>query len=177
MFSRFFQEKYKENKDVTDFENKLLLENKDHYYDISKYYMTYLYSYRPITVDSKAYIRLKNKPEMHRHFDMNNYKPYSFIEFVSYYHENKEKFIYSNIDDINNIQDKDETKNKFKSSSLILTALHKDKVVGNHLSNNLLNKQVDYKQYKKILIDAKRNHFYNCLVQFLFLTNKPVFIK
>ncbi len=183
MFNDFFRNKFYSNfmmnsndekminyKIENDKFEKLLYQNNPLLHkEVIRAYSNYMISYTPRAFKSNTYEKLKSTPEYFKDFDANNPIPYSLKDYGLKYHK---KSILENTSE--------EFKNdivNLKSTDLISKDINNNNLFNNDSSDlNEVNK-IDYVKYKKLLVESKRSHFFNCVVQFLFLNNYPIFIS
>lgn len=188
MFSNFFKNKFysdsfsqsndtHNNSDSNKFEKLLYQENDVLHKEIIRAYANYMISYTPRAFKSNTYEKLKSSFEYYKDFDANVLKPYSLEEFAFKFHK---KEIIAN------------TSNDFKKGIIVNKSLNENDSAINNIKNSTsettssitndnknldIKNKIDYTQYKKLLIESKRSHFLNCIVQLLFLNNYPTFIS
>lgn len=182
MFSNFLKSRLEQSKSQlsiippgkspseNEFERLLFQDNNILHREIIRAYSNYMISYTPRAFKSNTYDKLKSNPEYYKDFDANLTNPYSFEQFAYKFHF-KELFNNTSSD----------FKSKFCSKGLkeSLKSIENTTVLTDESQASKANavNKIDYIKYKRLLIESKRCHFFNCLSQFFTLNNFPVFVS
>lgn len=167
----------KDNDNSNKFEKLLYQDNDNLHKEIIRAYANYMISYTPRAFKSNTYEKLKSNPEYYKDFDSNKLKPYSLKEFAFKFHSKAILDNTSNDFKKKQIEVNHLIENNKESENTIKSIDKNEVIMYNENKSTDINNKIDYVQYKRLLIESKRSHFFNCVVQFLFLNNYPIYIS